>query len=45
MCEVAVLGGTPDHRDQILSESDRVSNTKVMVCCSRSLTPALTLDL
>jgi len=45
MCEVAVLGGTPDHRDQILSDEAKVSNTRMLVCCSRSHTPALTLDL
>lgn len=45
MCEVAVLGGTPDHRDHILGEAAKASNTTLLVCCSRSRTPTLTLDL
>lgn len=45
MCEVPVLDGTPDHRDQILPEATRASNASVIVCCSRSRTPTLTLDL
>lgn len=45
MCEVPVLGGTPDHRDHILADAAKASNTSVIVCCSRSRTPTLTLDL
>lgn len=45
MCEVPVLGGTPDHRDHILSEHTRQANTGIIVCCSRSLTRSLTIDL
>lgn len=45
MCEVPVLEGTPDHRDHILSEHTRQSNTGIIVCCSRSLTRSLTIDL
>lgn len=45
MCEVPVLSGTPDHRDQILGSDVKLSNKSLIVCCSRSLTASLTLDL
>lgn len=45
MCEVPVLDGIPDHRDQILSEEVKQQQASVIVCCSRSRTPRLTLDL
>ena len=45
MCEVPVLDGTPDHRDQILTNETRTRNASLIVCCSRSLTPSLTIDL
>jgi len=44
-CETRVLGGEPDHRDSILTEGERRANTTMMVCCSRSLSARLLLDL
>jgi len=44
-CEVAVLAGTPDHRDLVLSPQEREAGQSMMICCSGSLTPELTLDL
>ncbi|MDQ2733512.1 MAG: PDR/VanB family oxidoreductase [Pseudomonadota bacterium] len=44
-CETAVLEGTPDHRDLVLSKSERASNRSMMICCSGSLTAELILDL
>lgn len=44
-CETRVLAGIPDHRDSVLTEADRISNTKIMICCSGSLTDQLVLDL
>jgi ferredoxin-NADP reductase len=44
-CETGVLEGIPAHRDSYLSRSERASNRKIMVCCSRSLSPCLVLDL
>jgi ferredoxin-NADP reductase len=44
-CETGVLDGIPEHRDDFLSRSERASNKKMMVCCSRNLSPSLTLDL
>jgi vanillate O-demethylase ferredoxin subunit len=44
-CETRVLAGVPDHRDGLLDEAARNSNTTIMICCSGSKTPELTLDL
>ena len=44
-CETWVLEGIPDHRDSVLDEIDREANDRMMVCCSRSKTPRLVLDL
>jgi ferredoxin-NADP reductase len=45
MCETRVLDGVPDHRDMLLSESERAKGDVMMLCVSRALTPTLTLDL
>jgi ferredoxin len=44
-CDVDVLGGTPDHRDSVLSADERESNEFMLVCISRSLSPQLVLDM
>ena len=44
-CEVAVLEGTPDHRDVCLSEEERAACDSMMVCVSRSRGPRLVIDL
>ena len=44
-CEVRVLDGTPDHRDGILSASERQANRSMMICCSRSIGDRLVLDV
>jgi tetrachlorobenzoquinone reductase len=44
-CEVRVIAGTPDHRDGILSASERQANRSMMICCSRSIGERLVLDL
>lgn len=44
LCETAVLDGVPEHRDSLLSEQDKASNRKLLICCSRSRTPTLTLE-
>jgi len=44
-CETRVLAGTHDHRDLLLSESERASGKTLLICCSRSHTDTLTLDL
>jgi len=45
ICQVAVLEGIPDHRDHILSESERAENNVMQICVSRAKTPRLVLDL
>jgi len=44
-CEVQVLGGVPEHRDFVLSDSEREAGNSMLVCVSRSRTPKLLLDL
>jgi ferredoxin-NADP reductase len=44
-CETKVLSGTPDHRDSILTETERAANSIMMICCSGSKSPQLTLDI
>ncbi|MGE0221156.1 PDR/VanB family oxidoreductase [Mycolicibacterium sp.] len=44
-CLTDVIDGIPDHRDSVLSESERASNEYMMICCSRALSPRLVLDL
>ena len=44
-CETRVLAGTPEHRDMLLSDAEHAANTTMLICCSRSLTDTLTLDL
>ncbi|MEU3982813.1 PDR/VanB family oxidoreductase [Streptomyces sp. NPDC026672] len=43
-CETPVLSGTPDHRDEVLSEDERTAGRTMMVCVSRSRSPRLVLD-
>jgi vanillate O-demethylase ferredoxin subunit len=44
-CIVNVLEGEPDHRDQILTDEERAEGKCITVCCSRSRSPRLKLDL
>jgi vanillate O-demethylase ferredoxin subunit len=44
-CLIPVLAGTPDHRDEVLSEAERAANDQMTICCSRARTAELTLDL
>lgn len=44
-CMCTVLEGTPDHRDSYQTDEEKEANDQVTVCCSRSLTPRLVLDL
>jgi ferredoxin-NADP reductase len=44
VCETVVLEGVPDHRDDYLLPEVRATNTRIMVCCSRSKTPVLVID-
>jgi len=42
-CKTRYLEGEPEHFDMILS--DDVQKEFVLICCARSLTPTLVLDL
>lgn len=44
-CETRVLGGVPDHRDMLLSDGEHAGNRTMLICCSRSLSDTLTLDI
>ncbi|RTR53930.1 oxidoreductase [Pseudomonas aeruginosa] len=44
-CITPVLSGTPDHRDQYMTDAEHLRNDCFTPCCSRSRTPRLVLDL
>ena len=44
-CETRVLAGSPDHRDAILTESEKRAGETMMICCSGSKSERLVLDL
>ncbi|MGB3602256.1 PDR/VanB family oxidoreductase [Gordonia sp. (in: high G+C Gram-positive bacteria)] len=44
-CEVAVLSGTPDHRDSVLDEDEQAKNDVMMICVSRCKSSHLVIDL
>ncbi|MEV0621428.1 PDR/VanB family oxidoreductase [Nonomuraea sp. NPDC050404] len=44
-CETPVLDGVPEHRDTVLTETERAAGRSILVCVSRSRTPRLVLDL
>lgn len=44
-CLTRVIEGVPDHRDSFLRPRQRAKNNVIMVCCSRSSTPRLVLDV
>lgn len=44
-CETEVASGIPDHRDEYLTDAERVTNRTMMVCVGRSKTSVLTLRI
>lgn len=44
-CETRVLGGSPVHRDSILSPEEQAAGDVMMVCVGRASSPQLVLDL
>jgi ferredoxin-NADP reductase len=44
-CETEVVAGTPDHRDEYLTDEERRTNKTMMVCVGRSKTAVLTLKI
>ena len=44
-CETRVLDGLPAHRDSVLTQAERASNSRMMVCVSGCIGDRLVLDL
>lgn len=44
-CLTKVLEGMPDHRDLVQTDLEKASNAQITVCCSRSKTKTLVLDV
>ena len=44
-CLTQVLAGQPDHWDMFLTAEEQATNKQMMICCSRSQTAALVLDI
>jgi ferredoxin len=44
-CETRVISGEVDHRDSILSASERAANQTMMICVSRARGSRLVLDI
>jgi len=45
ICQVSVIEGTPDHRDYILTDTEKADGKVMQICVSRSKSPRLVLDL
>ncbi|WP_027534911.1 PDR/VanB family oxidoreductase [Bradyrhizobium sp. WSM3983] len=45
ICQCGVIAGVPDHRDVILSDDEKASNTVMQICVSRAKSERLVLDL
>ena len=44
-CETRIISGEADHRDSILSDSERAANQTMMICVSRACGSRLVLDI
>lgn len=44
-CLTKVVAGTPDHWDMFLPPEEQEANDQMLICCSRSQTARLVLDL
>lgn len=44
-CETRVLGGVPEHHDQLLTDAERAANDCMMICVGRCAEGPLVLDL
>lgn len=44
-CMCDVIEGEPDHRDVYFTDEEKADNEQILVCCSRSKTPRLVLDI
>jgi vanillate O-demethylase ferredoxin subunit len=44
-CLTQVVAGKPDHWDMFLTPDEQEANNQMLICCSRSQTARLVLDL
>ena len=44
-CEVRIVSGAADHRDQILTKAEQDANESMFICVSRAATPRIVIDL
>ena len=44
-CLTGVLEGIPDHRDMVQTENEKLSNNRIALCCSRSMSEILVIDV
>jgi tetrachlorobenzoquinone reductase len=44
-CVTDVCSGEPEHRDYVLTDEERAAGKQMTICCSRSKSPLLVLDL
>lgn len=44
-CLTRVIDGTPDHRDLYQSDEEKAANDMITICCSRSCSSRLVLDI
>jgi len=44
-CLTQVVAGKPDHWDMFLTSEEQEANNQMLICCSRSQTARLVLDL
>jgi len=45
ICQTTVLEGIPEHRDVVLTDEEKASNTVMQICVSRAKSPRLVLDI
>jgi len=45
ICQTSVIAGTPDHRDVVLSESEKASGDVMQICVSRAKSKRLVLEI
>jgi cytochrome P450/ferredoxin-NADP reductase len=44
-CLTRVVAGRPDHRDMVLTDTEKSENDRIAVCCSRSQSRIIVLDI
>ena len=45
ICQCDVISGEPDHRDIILTDEEKASNTVMQICVSRAKSKRLVIDI